>query len=182
MSREVHVRFCESLRGRFPWATRLVVGFQHRAEAERFRTELQERLRKFNLELHADKTRLIEFGCFAAGNIRARGEGKPDSFDFLGFTHICGKTRKGKFAVLRQTMRKKMQGKLREVKQELRRRMHRPSRKWDNGCVPCCWDIINITECRATDANPARSDITCSATGCGRYGDAVSASERTGRA
>jgi group II intron reverse transcriptase/maturase len=96
------------------FADDFVVGFQHRAEAERFRTELQERLRKFNLELHADKTRLIEFGTFAAENTKARGEGRPDSFDFLGFTHICGKTRKGKFAVLRQTMRKKMQRKLKE--------------------------------------------------------------------
>ena len=108
------------------FADDFVVGFQHRTEAERFREELQERLRKFNLELHADKTRLIEFGRFAAENTKARGEGKPDSFDFLGFTHICGKTRKGKFAVLRQTMRKKMQGKLKELKKELRRRMHHP--------------------------------------------------------
>jgi group II intron reverse transcriptase/maturase len=108
------------------FADDFVVGFQHRAEAERFREELQERLRKFNLELHADKTRLIEFGTFAAENTKARGEGKADSFDFLGFTHICGKTRNGKFAVLRQTMRKKMQRKLKEVKEELRERMHYP--------------------------------------------------------
>ncbi len=110
----------------FPCATRLIVGFQSRSDAEQFQEELKERLKGFNLELHADKTRLIEFGLFAAENRRKRDEGKPETFDFLGFTHICGKNRKGKFAVLRQTMRKKMQRKLVELKQELRKRMHTP--------------------------------------------------------
>jgi RNA-directed DNA polymerase len=108
------------------FADDFVVGFQRRAEAERFQGELQERLRKFNLELHADKTRLIEFGRFAAENRKARDDGKPDTFDFLGFTHSCGETRKGKFIVNRRTMRKKMLGKLKELKGELRKRMHHP--------------------------------------------------------
>lgn len=108
------------------FADDFIVGFQSRTDAEQFQEELKERLKGFNLELHADKTRLIEFGLFAAENRRKRGEGKPETFDFLGFTHICGKNRKGKFTVLRQTMRKKMQRKLAELKQELRKRMHTP--------------------------------------------------------
>jgi hypothetical protein len=106
-----------------------VVGFQNRADAEDFLTELQERMRSFNLDLHSGKTRLLEFGRFAASNRRGRGDGKPETFDFLGFTHICGKTRTGRFTVRRQTMRKRMQGKLRELKSELRRRMHLPARE-----------------------------------------------------
>jgi RNA-directed DNA polymerase len=76
--------------------------------------------------LHPEKTRLIEFGRFAAENRRNRGEGKPETFNFLGFTHICGKTRSGKFAVLRKTIRKKLTAKLKEVRAELRQRMHEP--------------------------------------------------------
>jgi hypothetical protein len=106
------------------YADDIVVGFQNRTDAEQFQHELTERLRCFKLELHADKTRLIEFGRFAADNREERGEGKPETFNFLGFTHMCGKTRKGKFALLRQTMRKKMQCKLKELKVELRKRMH----------------------------------------------------------
>jgi hypothetical protein len=108
------------------FADDFVVGFEHRAEAERFLRELRERFAQFGLELHPDKTRLIEFGRFADRNRRGRGDGKPESFDFLGFTHSCGKTRKGKFAVLRQTMRQRWQAKLREVRAELWRRMHDP--------------------------------------------------------
>ncbi len=106
------------------FADDIVVGFQRRSDAEQFHQELRERLKRFNLELHADKTRLIEFGRFAADNQRERSDGKSETFNFLGFTHMCGKTRKGKFTVLRQTMRKKMQRKLEELKQELRKRMH----------------------------------------------------------
>jgi len=108
------------------FADDFVVGFQSRIDALQFQEELSERLKSFNLELHADKSRLIEFGHFAVVNRKERGEGKPETFDFLGFTHICGKTRNGRFAVLRQTMRKRMQRKLVELKQELRRRMHNP--------------------------------------------------------
>jgi len=108
------------------WADDFVVGFQHRAEAERFWVELRERFAKFGLELHPDKTRLIEFGRFAESNRCGRGGGKPETFDFLGFTHSCAKTRAGKFTVLRQTMRKRLRTKLSEVKAELRRRLHDP--------------------------------------------------------
>jgi RNA-directed DNA polymerase len=104
-----------------------VVGFEHRVEAERFLTELRERFARFGLELHPEKTRLIEFGRRARRNREDRGDrGAPGSFNFLGFTHSCGKTRKGGFTVLRQTMRKRWQAKLREVTAELKRRMHEP--------------------------------------------------------
>jgi group II intron reverse transcriptase/maturase len=109
------------------YADDIVVGFQSEADAKRFLAELAERFRKFSLELHPDKTRLLEFGPFAARNRKRRGEGKPETFDFLGFTHICGKKRSnGRFTVLRQTIRKRMQAKLNSVKAELRQRMHAP--------------------------------------------------------
>jgi group II intron reverse transcriptase/maturase len=108
------------------FADDIVLGFQVQSEAEQFRAELAERFRKFSLELHPEKTRLLEFGRYAAENRKRRGLEKPETFDFLGFTHICGKTSKGRFAVLRQTIRKRLQAKLREVKTELRRRMHEP--------------------------------------------------------
>jgi RNA-directed DNA polymerase len=105
----------------------IVLGFQHKSDAEQFREELAQRLGKFGLELHPDKTRLVEFGRFAVAHRQRRGEGKPETFACLGFTHICGKTRKSaQFTVLRQTIRKRLQAKLSEVKTELRRRMHQP--------------------------------------------------------
>jgi group II intron reverse transcriptase/maturase len=106
------------------YADDIVVGFQYRNDAEQFQQEMTERLGRFKLELHAEKTRLIEFGRFAADNRKERGEGKPETFNFLGFTHMCGKTRKGRFTVLRQTIQKKMLRKLQELKVELRKRMH----------------------------------------------------------
>jgi len=106
------------------FADDIVVGFQHKAEAEQFLRELRERFHKFNLELNDDKTRLIEFGRFAGGNRKRGGKGKPETFDFLGFTHICSQSRKGKYIVLRQTVRKRMRAKLQEVKTELRSRLH----------------------------------------------------------
>lgn len=108
------------------FADDIVVGFEFKTEAERFWKELQERMQKFSLELHPDKTRLIEFGRHAADNRKRRGLGRPEAFDFLGFTHICGKTSKGRFTVLRQTVRRRLQAKLQVVKAELRRRMHDP--------------------------------------------------------
>ena len=108
------------------YADDFIVGFQHRADAERFLTELGERFTKFGLELHPEKTRLLEFGPFAAEDRHRAGQGKPETFNFLGFTHICGKKRNGRFTVVRQTIRKRLQAKLSEVKTELRRRMHAP--------------------------------------------------------
>ena len=109
------------------YADDAVLGFQHRADAERFLLDWRERLQKFGLELHPDKTRLIEFGRFVAASRKQRGQGKPETFNFLGFTHICGQARKnGKFLVLRKTIRKRLLAKLKEVKDELRKRMHQP--------------------------------------------------------
>ena len=108
------------------FADDFVVGFQYRHEAERFLAELRARFAKFGLALHPDKTRLIEFGPYADRNRRGRGQGKPDTFNFLGFTHICGKKRNGMFTVVRQTIRQRLQAKLQAVKAELRRRMHVP--------------------------------------------------------
>lgn len=103
-----------------------VAGFQFRDDAERFQRAVAERLGQFGLKLHPEKTRLIEFGRFARENRSRKGQGKPDTFDFLGFTHCCGKTRKGKFMVLRLTSGKRLRAKLLAVKTELRKRMHHP--------------------------------------------------------
>jgi RNA-directed DNA polymerase len=103
-----------------------LVGFEFKTEAERFWKELKERMGKFSLELHPEKTRLVEFGRHAADNRERRGAGKPETFNFLGFTHICGTTKKGRFAVIRHTIRKRWLAKLKEVKIELRKRMHDP--------------------------------------------------------
>lgn len=108
------------------FADDFVVGFEHRGEAERFLADLRERFARFGLTLHPDKTRLIEFGRHADRNRRDRGDGKPETFNFLGFTHTCSKTRKGRYTVLRQTMRRRWHAKLREVSLELRQRLHDP--------------------------------------------------------
>ena len=112
-----HRALCRRLRGRLPAPARMPSGSWRICGSD---------FAKFNLELHPDKTRLIEFGRFAAGNRKRRGEGKPETFAFLGFTHVCDMTRKGKFIVLRQTMRKRMRAKLKEIKEELRRRLQNP--------------------------------------------------------
>ena len=108
------------------YADDFVVGFQHRSDAERFLGELRQRLAKFTLELHPDKTRLIEFGRFAAERRKRRGQRKPETFDFLGFTHACSRTRKGAFMVLRYPIKKRVRAKLAAIKESLRRRMNRP--------------------------------------------------------
>ena len=109
------------------YADDFIVGFQHRHEAERFLKELQERVQKFGLLLHPDKTRLIEFGRFAVGNRQRRGEGKPETFDFLGFTHYCGKKfRSERFHVRRKTIAKRMRAKLQEIDAKLRKMRHLP--------------------------------------------------------
>jgi len=106
------------------FADDLVVGFQHRADAERFYADLVQRFARFGLELNAEKTRLIEFGRFAVENRRRRGLGRPETFSFLGFTHMCAKTRAGRFALRRKTIAKRMAAKLREVKALIMRRRH----------------------------------------------------------
>jgi RNA-directed DNA polymerase len=109
------------------YADDVVLGFELKEEAERFLRELRERLAKFGLDLHPEKTRLIEFGRYAVPNREGRGQGKPETFDFLGFTHMCGKNRKtGYFVVQRKTVKKRMRAKLQALKEELRKRMHEP--------------------------------------------------------
>ncbi len=108
------------------WADDFVVGFEHLGDAKQFLKDLRERFAKFSLELHAGKTRLIQFGRFAAQNRKERGLAKPETFDFLGFTHICGKGRSGHFWLRRITISKRMRAKLHEVNDQLKRRRHLP--------------------------------------------------------
>lgn len=109
------------------YADDTVVGFEHRSDAERFLADLRERLAAFALALHPEKTRLIEFGRYAVANRSRRGDGKPETFDFLGFTHICARTTSGKgFQIWRKSSRKRMKAKLRAVREEMRRRLHEP--------------------------------------------------------
>jgi len=109
------------------YADDFVMGFQYRNEAERFLEEMKERFAAFGLEIHSEKTRLIEFGRFAEANRAARGEGKTETFDFLGFTHICSRTRKNnRFTIHRKTIAKRLRAKLKEVRKELIHRRHEP--------------------------------------------------------
>ncbi|MGF9765110.1 reverse transcriptase domain-containing protein, partial [Microvirga sp. 0TCS3.31] len=108
------------------YADDIVVGFQHEADGQRFLSMMRDRLQEFALQLHPDKTRLIEFGRFAAQTRQRKGLGKPETFNFLGFTHICGRTRQGRFQILRKSRRDRRMAKLKEIKNELRRRMHWP--------------------------------------------------------
>ncbi len=106
------------------YADDYLVGFEHHRDAHRFLADLRDRFAKFCLELAPNKTRLIQFGRFAARDRASRGQGKPETFDFLGFKHCCSKTKNGRFMLKRITIAKRMQAKLREVKDELRRRRH----------------------------------------------------------
>ena len=108
------------------YADDTVVGFEHEADAHRFLDEMRARLEAFALSLHPDKTRLIEFGRHAADRRGRRGLGKPETVNFLGFTFICGKSRRGKFLLRRKSRRDRLQAKLTAVTEELRRRMHQP--------------------------------------------------------
>ena len=108
------------------YADDIVVGFQHEADARRFWDTMQRRLQEYALSLHPDKTRLIEFGRYAADRRARRGLGKPETFTFLGFTFICGRSRSGKFLVRRKSRRDRMRTKLKEIKVEMRQRMHQP--------------------------------------------------------
>src|SRR5260370_26474126 len=105
------------------YADDFIIGFQHESDAHRFLDEMRKRLGEFALSLHPEKTRLIEFGRFAAERRKRRGLGKPETFNFLGFTFICGKTRSGKFQIRRKTRADRIRAKLKMIKEELRRRM-----------------------------------------------------------
>jgi hypothetical protein len=138
---------------------RLVLGFQNRSDAERFLEQLRERMRKFGLELHPDKTRLIEFGRYAAARRKKRGEGKPETFNFLGFTHICGRSREqGYFTIYRKT-----------IGCTSRLRIRR------SGCARRFGDISNTTPYRTTRRAGRRSATMCSACGCTSFDGGVNA-------
>ena len=125
MRGDPHVRFCEGGEVRLLSATRPIVGFQYRQDAERFQSDLKERLAQFALSLHPEKTRLIEFGKFAAERRKRRGDGKPETFDFLGFRHYCTTKKDGTgFQLGRKTQPERMRAKIREIKETLRKHRH----------------------------------------------------------
>ena len=107
----------------------VIVGFQHQDDAEQFVSDLRERCHGFHRALHPDKTRLIEVGRWASARRQRRGQGKPETVDFLGFTHMCGTTKRGKCTLRRCTSAKRLRKKLQEVKQTLRERLHWPIEK-----------------------------------------------------
>ena len=132
------------------YADDIVVGFQHEIDARRFWDAMRERLREFSLSLHPDKTRLIEFGRFAAQNCKKRGRSKPETFKFLGFVLICDKSRRGDFRVRRKSRGDRMRAKLREIKEALRRRQARPIPETGNGLRKSSPAISPITPCQPT--------------------------------
>src|SRR6266487_2333119 len=138
------------------YADDFIIGFQHEHDARRFLDEMRERLGKFALSLHPEKTRLIEFGRFAAERRKRRGLGKPESFNFLGFTFICGKTRQGKFQIKRKTRPERMRAKLKMIKEEMWKHMHQPipdQGKWLERVVRGYFNYHAVpTNARALDA------------------------------
>jgi len=116
------------------YADDIVAGFEHQADAERFQAELRDRLAQFALTHASGQDRLIQFGRRAAEERERAGLGKPETFDFLGFTHICGRSRRGRFLLFRRTRRDRKRAKVREVKEALRRRNARSDPSQDSGC------------------------------------------------
>ena len=145
------------------YADDIVVGFEREADAKRFWDAMRTRLGQFELELHGEKTRLLEFGRHAAAGRRRRGLGKPETFTFLGFTFICGKSRGGAFLLHRKTRRDRMTAKLRDIKEDLRRRMHTPI----TGCsvsgyrTTCCCgpQKLRLTRTLAKSSTSTRSRL-----------------------
>lgn len=127
-----------------------VVGFRTQWQAQQFLVQLQERLARFGLSLNASKTRLIEFGRFAARNRRKRGLGKPETFDFLGFTHCCSTNRSGGFQILRLTVKKRMRATLLAIRDELKRRRHEPIRAQGQWLTWVVRGTSITTRCRET--------------------------------
>jgi group II intron reverse transcriptase/maturase len=155
------------------FADDFVVGFEYREDAERFWAALRDRLAEFSLELNAEKTRLIEFGRFAAERRTARGLGRPETFRFLGFTHVCATTKKGRFQLKRITDSKRAQAKLRALKSELMRGTS-PSPSKGAGSPASCAGTPTITACPTTARRCTPSATTPPSTGTGRFGAAAS--------
>ena len=152
-----------------------IVGFEHRDDAQRFLAELREQAREVRLELHPEKTRLIEFGRYAARESPGAWLGRPETFEFLGFTHICAKNRNGRFMLKRITISKRMAAKLREVKAEsgVVGICRSPSRA--TGSRAWCEDTSPTTPCPATSRRSTLSGPRRPGTGIGRFGAAASA-------
>ena len=151
---EGHVARGEVIIVRF--ADDFAMGLENYQDARRF-DDLRKRFAKFGLELHPGKTRLIEFGRFAAENRKKRGAGKPETFDFLGFTHICATRRDGRFWVRRITVSKRVRAKLAEVKDQLRRRQHQPVPEQGRWLEAWCEGTAPTTPCPATARQWRRS-------------------------
>ena len=143
------------------YADDIVVGFQHQAEAERFRVELTQRLADFALQLHPDKTRLIEFGRHAATNRKKRSLGKPEVFDFLGFTHICGRSRKGWFLLRRQSRRDRLRTQLRAIRESLWANRHAPIEEQGSWLrhVMTGWFAYHAVPCNGPSLNLFRNGV-----------------------
>src|SRR5262249_17622380 len=156
------------------YADDFIVGFQHEIDARRFLDEMRERLRKFALSLHPEKTRIIEFGRFAAERRKRRGLGKPETFNFLGFTFICGKTHAGKFQVKRKSRRDRMLAKLRMVKEEMRGPCTSLSRFKGSGFGMSCAATSITTRCRRTVERSWHSGPRSPKAGIGCSSDAAS--------
>jgi Reverse transcriptase (RNA-dependent DNA polymerase) len=158
------------------FADDFVVGFEDRGDAERFHADLRDRFASFGLALHEEKTRLIEFGRYAAERRRARGLPKPETFDFLGFTHICARTREtGWFALRRVTSKKRLRAKLRESEPSCCDAETSPSPSKANGWEASCAGTATTTQCPATAKRSPRSVIRRHDTGEWRFGAAASA-------
>ena len=174
MRREPHVRFCERAAVQSRRATHLVVGFEHETDARRFLDAMRARLEAFALSLHPEKTRLIEFGRHAAANRAKAGLGKPETFDFLGFTFICGRDRRGGFQLQRRTRRDRMRAKLREIKEELRHRRHRPIPEQGQWLAQVVRGFFAYHAVPTNGAALTASATTSAASGFVRFGDAAS--------
>ena len=157
------------------YADDIVVGFQHKRDAERYLRDVRERLSRFGLSLHQDKTRLVEFGRFAVMNRRQRGVGKPETFDFLGFTHYCTTTLRGRFRLGRKPVAKRVNRTLARIDEVLRKRWHHDI--WEVGRWlgrVCEWLAQLLCRPRVEAGSSMRSAAGCNAGGCGRYADGPS--------
>ena len=151
------------------YADDFIVGFQHESDARRFLDEMRERLGKFALSLHPEKTRLIEFGRFAAERRQRRGFGRPETFNFLGFTFICGKTRAGKFQIKRRTRRDRMRAKLKMIKEEMWRACTSQSPCRGGGWGGSSAATSTTTRCRPTPMHCMCSGTMSPTSGGVRY-------------
>src|SRR5262252_2049321 len=145
----------------------------HETDARRFLDELHKRLREYALSLHPEKTRLIEFGRFAAERRQRRGLGKPETFTFLGFTFICGKTRAGKFQIKRKTRADRMRAKLKMIKEEMCGACTSRSLLRGNGCATSSTVTSTTTQCRPMPAHCTCSGTISLTSGGARCGGAV---------